>query len=115
MTSRWCQNITSAPIPQRPSALPVNFAIYIPDVYLQVLDAELMAVHVDGRQEDGLHLVVAQFVRRQVRRDQHLKIQSQELVSSFVEQTKAAFHQRVCVCLGVPGGHAGPLWRWWSC
>lgn len=44
--------------------------------YLQVLDAELMAVHVDGRKEDGLHLVVAQFVRRQVRRDQHLEIKA---------------------------------------
>lgn len=33
-----------------------------------------MAVHVDGREEDGLHLVVAQFVGRQVRRDQDLQI-----------------------------------------
>lgn len=29
---------------------------------LQVLWTELVAIHVDGRQEDGLHLVVPQFV-----------------------------------------------------
>lgn len=28
-------------------------------VYLQVLDAELVSIHIDGREEDGLHLVVS--------------------------------------------------------
>lgn len=31
--------------------------------HLQVLWTKLVAVHVNGRQEDGLHLVVPQFVR----------------------------------------------------
>lgn len=75
VTSRWCQSITSTPIPQQVQQ--VIFAIWVPDVYLQVLDAELMAIHVDGRQEDGLHLVVAQFIWRQVRCDKHLKNQNQ--------------------------------------
>lgn len=31
-----------------------------------------MPIHVDGREEDGLHLVVPQFVGREVGSDQHL-------------------------------------------
>lgn len=31
-----------------------------------------MPIHVDGREEDGLHLVVPQFVGRQVGGNQHL-------------------------------------------
>lgn len=27
--------------------------------YLQVLDAELVPIHINGREEDGLHLVVS--------------------------------------------------------
>ena len=30
--------------------------------YLQVLWTELVSVHVNGRQEDGLHLVVSQLI-----------------------------------------------------
>lgn len=41
--------------------------------YLQVLNAELVAVHVDGRQEDGLHLVVAQLVGGQVGSNENLE------------------------------------------
>ena len=40
--------------------------------YLQVLNAELVSVHVDGREEDGLHLVVSELVRGQVGGYQHL-------------------------------------------
>lgn len=40
--------------------------------YLQVLNAELVAVHVDGRQEDGLHLVVSQLVGGQVGSNENL-------------------------------------------
>lgn len=40
--------------------------------YLQVLDAELVPVHVNGRQEDGLHLVVAQLVGGQVGSNENL-------------------------------------------
>lgn len=32
-----------------------------------------MPIHVDGREEDGLHLVVPQFVGRQVGGNQHLQ------------------------------------------
>lgn len=39
---------------------------------LQVLNAELMAIHVDGREEDGLHLVVSELIGGQVGGDQHL-------------------------------------------
>ena len=39
---------------------------------LQVLGAEVVPVHVDGGEEDGLHLVVAMLVGRLVGRDQHL-------------------------------------------
>ena len=42
------------------------------DQLLQVLRVEVVAVDVDGRQEDRLHLIVTQLVRRLVRRDQHL-------------------------------------------
>lgn len=40
--------------------------------YLQVLNAELVPVHVDGRQEDGLHLVVTQLVGGQVGSNENL-------------------------------------------
>lgn len=39
---------------------------------LEVLRVEGMAVDVDGRQEDALHLVIAELVRRLVGGDQHL-------------------------------------------
>lgn len=39
------------------------------ETHLQILDAELVPVHVDGRQEDGLHLVVPKLIGRQVRGD----------------------------------------------
>ena len=43
------------------------------DAHLQVLWAELVSIHVDGRQKDGLHLVVPQFIRGQMGSDQNLK------------------------------------------
>lgn len=40
---------------------------------LQVLRAELVSVHVDSREEYGLHLVVPQLIGGQVRGDEHLQ------------------------------------------
>lgn len=37
--------------------------------HLEVLGAELVAVHVYSRQEDGLHLVVSHFIRGQMGRN----------------------------------------------
>lgn len=42
------------------------------DELLQVLRVEVVSVHVDGAEEDGLHLVVTQLVGRLVRGYQHL-------------------------------------------
>lgn len=39
---------------------------------LQVLNAELVAVHVNGGEEDGLHLVVSELIGGEVGGDQHL-------------------------------------------
>ncbi len=52
------------------------------DELLQVVRVELLAVHVDRRQEDGLHLVVPQLVRRLVRRDQRLRKSDDSTCSS---------------------------------
>lgn len=40
---------------------------------LQVLRAEFVSIHVDSREEYGLHLVVPQLVGGQVRGDEHLQ------------------------------------------
>lgn len=40
--------------------------------YLQVLNAELVSIHINGREEDGLHLVVSQLIRGEVGSNQHL-------------------------------------------
>lgn len=40
---------------------------------LQVFRAVLMSVHVDSREEDGLHLVVPQLIGGQVRGNEHLQ------------------------------------------
>lgn len=40
--------------------------------YLQVLNAELVSIHVDSGQEDGLHLVVTQLVGRQMGSNENL-------------------------------------------
>lgn len=40
--------------------------------YLQVLNAELVSVHVNSRQEDGLHLVVTQLIGGQVGSNENL-------------------------------------------
>lgn len=40
--------------------------------YLQILDAKLVSIHVDGRKENGFHLVVTQFIRGQMRSDEDL-------------------------------------------
>ena len=40
--------------------------------YLQVLNAELVAIHINGREEDGLNLVVSQLIRGKVGSNQHL-------------------------------------------
>ena len=42
------------------------------DEFLQVVGTELLSVHVDGREEDRLHLVVTQFICRLMGRDQGL-------------------------------------------
>ena len=41
--------------------------------HLEVFRAELVAVHVDGRQENGLYLVVPQFIGGEVGGDQDLQ------------------------------------------
>lgn len=38
----------------RPQLMLLTFA-----AYLQVFDAELVTIHINGRQENGLHLVVS--------------------------------------------------------
>jgi len=40
--------------------------------YLQVLNAELVSIHVNSRQEDGLHLVVTQLVGWQMGSNENL-------------------------------------------
>lgn len=40
--------------------------------YLQVLNAELVPIHINGRQENGLHLVVSQLIGGKVGRYQNL-------------------------------------------
>lgn len=55
------------------------------DAHLQVLWAELVPIYVNGRQKDGLHLVVPQFIRGQMGSDQnlqntHLSINIQNIV-----------------------------------
>lgn len=40
--------------------------------YLQVLNAELVSIHVNGGQKDGLHLVVTQLVGRQMGSNENL-------------------------------------------
>lgn len=42
------------------------------DEFLQVLGVELVAVHVDSREEDALHLIMSQFVSGLVGSYQHL-------------------------------------------
>lgn len=44
---------------------------------LQVLNAELVSIHIDGREEDGLHLVVPKLIRGEVGGDQHLSKQDE--------------------------------------
>lgn len=44
----------------------------VPEAHLEIFWAELVAVHVDGGQEDGLHLVVPQLVGGEVGGDQDL-------------------------------------------
>ena len=40
--------------------------------YLQILNTELVPVHINGREEDGLHLVVSQLVGGKMGSYQHL-------------------------------------------
>lgn len=44
---------------------------------LQVLNAELVAVHVNGGEEDGLHLVVSELIGGKVGGNQHLSTDGQ--------------------------------------
>lgn len=47
---------------------------------LQVLNAELVSVHVDSREEYGLHLVVAELIGGEVGGDQHLNTEGENLL-----------------------------------
>lgn len=50
---------------------------------LQVLNAELVAVHVDGGEEDGLHLVVSELIGGEVGGDQHLNTERKNLGNMY--------------------------------
>lgn len=50
----------------------------VPKAHLEVFGAELVAVHVDSGQEDGLHLVVPKLVGGEVRGDQDLQTGGRE-------------------------------------
>lgn len=53
--------------------------------HLEVLRAELVPVHINGRQEDGLHLVVSQLIGGQMRGDQHLRVKMSHGKPSWVK------------------------------